>query len=55
MGIGPGGLVPPSLLEWTSFPRLANAVLITFKGAVSPDSRRIGEIGALVYFLPETV
>jgi len=31
-------------------------MLITPKGAESPDSRRIGEIGALVYYLPpETV
>jgi len=46
---------PPSL-EWTSFPFLVTAVLITPKGAEPPDSRRIGEIGALVYYLPpETV
>jgi len=46
---------PPSL-EWTSFPSLVTAMLITPKGAESPDSRRIGEIGALVYYLPpETV
>jgi len=55
MGIGPCGLVPPSLLEWTSFQPVATSVLITFKGAVSPDSRHIEVIGALVYFLPETV
>jgi len=31
-------------------------VFITFKGAETPGSRRIGVIGALVYFLPsETV
>jgi len=47
---------PPLPLEWTSFPPLVAAVLITPKGAESPGSRRIGVIGALVYFLPsETV
>jgi len=45
---------PP--LEWTSFPSLITAVLITPKGAESPGSRRIGVIGALLYFLPsETI
>ena len=45
---------PP--LEWTSFPPLIAAVLNSCKGAESPGSRRIGVIGALVYFLPsETV
>jgi len=48
--------VPPPPLEWTSFPPLVAAVFITPKGAESPGSRRIGVIGALVYFLPsETV
>ena len=56
MGIGPCGLVPPPPLEWTSFPPLVTAVLITPKGAESPGSRRIGVIGALVLILPsETV
>jgi len=56
MGIGPCGPVPPPPLEWTSFPPLVAAVLITPQGAESPGSRRIGVIGALVYFLPsETV
>ena len=52
MGIGPCGPVPPPLLEWTSFPPLVTAVLITTKGAESPGSRRIGVIGALVLILP---
>jgi len=43
------GPTPP--LEWTSFPSLVTAVSITRKGAESPGSRRIGVIGALVYFL----
>jgi len=51
MGFGPFGPVPPPPLEWTSFPPLVAAVLITLKGAESPGSRRIGVIGALVYFL----
>ena len=56
LGIGPCGLVPPPPLEWTSFPPLVTAVLITPKGAEPPDSRRIGVIGALVLILPsETV
>ena len=47
---------PPPPLEWTSLSPLFAAVLITLKGAESPGSRRIGVIGALVYFLPsETV
>jgi len=46
----------PPPLEWTSFPPLVTAVLITPKGAESPGSRRIGVIGALVLILPsETV
>jgi len=44
------GLHP--LLEWTSFPSLITAVLITPKGAESLGSGRIRDIGALVYFLP---
>jgi len=52
MGIGPCGPVFPPPLEWTSFPPLVTAVLITPKGAESPGSRRIGAIGALVFFLP---
>ena len=44
------GPTPP--LEWTSFPSLVATVSITRKGAESPGSRRIGVIGALVYFLP---
>jgi len=56
MRIGPCGPVPPPLLEWTSFPPLVTAVLITPKGAESPGSRRIGVVGALVLILPsETV
>jgi len=46
----------PPPLEWTLFPSLVTAVLITLKGAEPPGSRRIGVVGALVYFLPpETV
>jgi len=56
MGIVPCGPGPPPPLEWTSFPPLVTPVLITLKGAESPDSCHIGVIGALVYFLPsETV
>ena len=33
-------------------PPLVTAVLITVKGAESPDSRRIGVIGALVFSPP---
>ena len=56
MGIGPCGPVPLPPLEWTPFPPLVAAVLITPKGAESPGSRRIGVIGALVLILPsETV
>jgi hypothetical protein len=56
LGIGPCGLVPPPPLEWTSFPPLVTAVLITPKGAEPPGSRRIGVLGALVLILPsETV
>jgi len=56
MGIGPCGPVPFPPLEWTSFPPLVTAVLITPKVAVSPGSDRIGVIGALVYLIPsETV
>jgi len=56
MGIGPCGPNPSPPLKWISFPPLVTAVLITFKGTESPGSRRIGVIGALVYFLPsETV
>jgi len=40
----------PSPLEWLPFPHLVAAVLITFKGAESPGSGRIGVIGALVFF-----
>jgi len=47
---------PPPPLEWTSFPPLVTAVLITPEGAESPGSRRIRVIGALVLILPsETV
>jgi len=58
MWIGLCGPVPPPPLEWNSFSPLVAAVsrLITPQGAESPGSRRIGVIGALVYFLPsETV
>jgi len=52
MELGPCGLVPPPPLEWTSFPPLVTAVLITLKVAELPGSRRI----ALVLILPsETV
>ena len=54
MGIGPCGLVPLPLLEWISFQPLVTAVLITPKGVESPDSRRIGVIGARVIFPSET-
>jgi len=54
--IGPCRPVPPPPLEWTSFPPLVTAVLITPKGAESPGSRRIRVIGVLAYFLAcETV
>jgi len=46
---------PSPLLEWTSFPPLVIAVLITTKGAESPGNGRIGVIGALGYFLPSEV
>ena len=46
---------PFPLLEWTSFPPLIIAVLITPKGAESPGNGRIGVIGALVYFLRSEV
>jgi len=51
MGIGPCGLVPFPL-EWTSFPPLVTALLITLIFAESPGSRRMGVIGALVLILP---
>ena len=55
-GIGPRGLDPPPPLECNSILSLVTAVLITPKGGESPDSRRIGVIGALVLILPsETV
>jgi len=42
---------PPTLpLEWLPFPPLVTAVLITPKGAESPDSGHIGVIGASVFF-----
>jgi len=50
--IGPCGPVPPPPLEWTPFPPLIAAVVITPKGAESPGSRRIGVIGAMVLILP---
>jgi len=50
--IGPCGPVPSPPLEWTSFLSLVTAVLITAKGAESPDSPCIGVIGALVLILP---
>jgi len=54
--ICPCGLTPPPPLECNSILPLVTAVLITPKGAESPDSRRIGVIGALVLILPsETV
>ena len=48
----PCGPIPFSPLEWLPFPPLVAAVLITPKGAQSPDSGRIGVIGALVLFSP---
>ena len=39
---------PPPPLEWISSPPLVTAVLITTKGDESPDSSRMGVIGALV-------
>ena len=39
---------PPS--EWISSPPLVSAVLITTKGDESPDSSRMGVIGAMVIF-----
>jgi len=39
---------PP--LEWISSPPLVAVVLITNKGDESPDSSRMGVIGALVIF-----
>ena len=51
-----GFFLPPPPLEWTSFPPLVTAVLITPNGAEPPGTGCIGVIGALVYFLPlETV
>ena len=49
MGIGPCGPVSPPPLEWTSFPPLVTAVLITPKGAESPGSLRLGVMGVLVF------
>ena len=49
-GIGPCGPVPPPPLEWISSPPLVTAVLITTKDDESPDSSRMGVIGALVIF-----
>ena len=47
---------PPPPLEWLLFPPLvAAAVFITFKGAESPGSGRIGVIGELVFFPSEAV
>ena len=51
-GMCPCGPPPPPPLEWLPFPPLVAAVLITFKGAESPGSGRIGVIGALVFFFP---
>jgi len=46
----------PPPLEWFPFPPLvAAAVFITFKGAESPGSGRIGVIGVLVVFPSEAV
>ena len=43
---------PPPPLEWISSPPLVAAVLITTEGDKSPDSSRMGVIGALVFFSP---
>jgi len=40
----------PPPLEWISSPPLVTAVSITTKGDESPDSSRMGVIGALVIF-----
>ena len=52
IGIGPCGPVPHPPIEWTSFPPLVAAVLITPQGAEPQGSCCTGVIGALVYFLP---
>ena len=41
---------PPPPLEWISSPPLVSVVLIITKGDESPDSSRMGVIGALVIF-----
>jgi len=43
---------PPPLLGWISSPPLVVTVLITTKGDDSPDSSRMGVIGALVIVFP---
>ena len=54
-GMCPCGPIPPPSLEWISSPPLVVAVLITTKGNESPDSSRMGVIGALVIFFPSEV
>ena len=54
-GMCPCGPVPPPPLEWLLFPPLVAAVFVTPNGAESPDSGRIGVIGALVFFPSEAV
>jgi len=46
---------PPPPLEGVPFPPLGGTVFITPKGAESPDSGRIGVIGAMVFFPSESV
>jgi len=41
---------PSPPIKWKSFLPLVTAMLITPKSAESPDSRRIGVIGALVSY-----
>ena len=43
---------PPTPVEWISSLPLVSAVLITTKGDESPDTSRMGVIGALVIFFP---
>jgi len=45
---------PPCPLEWTSFPSLVTAVLITPQGAEPPGSRRIGvKVRWFIFFHPK--
>ena len=54
IGIGPCGPVPHPPIEWTSFPPLVAAVLITPQGAEPPGSRRIGvKVRWFIFFHPK--